>query len=673
MESFEKTITSELQKNFWNQTKSNYLSKFTKFFFFLTLINITLDFYQGLIEFKIEKIFIILVDISLIITFALTIVLLRKKKIVLGISIFFILSTILSILVSQIGGFGSGHHLYLLVVIFAIIFFIYNNDRKRTLLIFLFFFGIIIFSEFNNFSLLMKKEDLNEESIQLFFTESIIFTILSLIVSLEVLLRVYSKLILIFDHSNKNLIKIMESSDSNIFLFDSNFELKLKTENKKLENFITDLEMNSIKEKLSYIKKGDIFKNEFLSENNKWFKSYFKSIKLLDNTNLLLYIKEDITELKKKLEIISNKKNFLNDSTAGQILFLSNFSHEIRTPLNSISGLSEILLDKVDDENKLKLIELKKSAIYLADFINEILFLSKIENEKFSLNENRLEIINLIELLEIKLSESNLSKNIEILQGNLETRIVDADDSALILFLKNFIELLFESVGTKLNIKINSIDFSNRSQLICEFNFKTNETINILNEIFFEEELISQRDVSLYSIKIEILKNLIKFFNIRFEFLDFCDDKKIKLIFSFPKLHKTIYNEIKISDPKIIIIDDYLVNRIIIEEILSKLNLNFQSFSNANEFISSMDKINFDCIFLDLLMPDINGFEAAKIINSKLKNNKIPILAITALNEIDLETKLNEVGIIDLIQKPFDVKEVKLKLSKYLGLNFENN
>jgi DNA-binding response OmpR family regulator len=100
---------------------------------------------------------------------------------------------------------------------------------------------------------------------------------------------------------------------------------------------------------------------------------------------------------------------------------------------------------------------------------------------------------------------------------------------------------------------------------------------------------------------------------------------------------------------------------------LKKNNYNIFPYYNANTFLDSLKKtVNLDLIILDLMLPDMDGFDICKILRSQKEFKKVPIIMLTAKNdEIDKVIGL-EVGADDYVTKPFSPRELIARVKALL-------
>lgn len=117
---------------------------------------------------------------------------------------------------------------------------------------------------------------------------------------------------------------------------------------------------------------------------------------------------------------------------------------------------------------------------------------------------------------------------------------------------------------------------------------------------------------------------------------------------------------------KILVAEDYDLNRILIEELLHAYDLKPDFAFNGEEAVKALDKKEYDIVFMDINMPIMNGIDATKEIRKK--GMDIPIVALTAnALEGDRERYLNQ-GMDDYISKPIDSQELDALLQKYKHL-----
>lgn len=117
-----------------------------------------------------------------------------------------------------------------------------------------------------------------------------------------------------------------------------------------------------------------------------------------------------------------------------------------------------------------------------------------------------------------------------------------------------------------------------------------------------------------------------------------------------------------------IIVDDSESDRLLFARYLNQIGLTCTCYENAEKLIAGFDSHESGFILMDIELPGISGFEAARILKEKQKNlvNKHLIIALTAHSGSAFMKKLAESGFDDCFQKPISKKEMQKKLSGYL-------
>lgn len=118
----------------------------------------------------------------------------------------------------------------------------------------------------------------------------------------------------------------------------------------------------------------------------------------------------------------------------------------------------------------------------------------------------------------------------------------------------------------------------------------------------------------------------------------------------------------------ILIIDDKVENLKYLNEVLKEENYKIKATIDAQFAINSILENPVDLILLDIKMPILNGFEVCKILKENDNSKDIPIIFISALDDVDIKVKAFENGGVDYITKPFEEKEVKARIKTQLEL-----
>jgi CheY-like chemotaxis protein len=123
----------------------------------------------------------------------------------------------------------------------------------------------------------------------------------------------------------------------------------------------------------------------------------------------------------------------------------------------------------------------------------------------------------------------------------------------------------------------------------------------------------------------------------------------------------------------IFIIDDKVENLKYLKEIIRDENYTIKATTDASFALESIATVIPDLILLDIKMPQINGFELCKQIKKNINLKDIPIIFISALDDVDSKVKAFEEGGVDYITKPFEQKEVKARIKTQLTISENRN
>ena len=121
-------------------------------------------------------------------------------------------------------------------------------------------------------------------------------------------------------------------------------------------------------------------------------------------------------------------------------------------------------------------------------------------------------------------------------------------------------------------------------------------------------------------------------------------------------------------DTTILIVDDLDVNIMLLEEILDSLGYRTRSAMSAKEATDILNDELPRMVLLDIMMPDINGYEFCQMLKENPHTRDIPVIFVSAAESDDEREKAFEIGGVDFIRKPFDVTEIKTRVSTHLNI-----
>ncbi|MCH5301568.1 MAG: hybrid sensor histidine kinase/response regulator [Prevotella sp.] len=134
------------------------------------------------------------------------------------------------------------------------------------------------------------------------------------------------------------------------------------------------------------------------------------------------------------------------------------------------------------------------------------------------------------------------------------------------------------------------------------------------------------------------------------------------------ELESTFESQINRSDYKILIVDDVVSNVLLLKILLTNEKFNVCTANCGNMCIEQAQKEKPDLILLDVMMPDISGFDAAVILKKDPNTKDIPIIFLTALNNPSDLIKGFQVGANDFLTKPFNKEELLMRVTHQISL-----
>lgn len=126
--------------------------------------------------------------------------------------------------------------------------------------------------------------------------------------------------------------------------------------------------------------------------------------------------------------------------------------------------------------------------------------------------------------------------------------------------------------------------------------------------------------------------------------------------------------EINPSEYKILIVDDVMSNVLLLKVLLTNEKFAIATASNGRQALEQVEKENPDLVLLDVMMPDMSGFEVAQHLKSNPNTADIPIIFLTALNSTADIVKGFQVGANDFISKPFNKEELIIRVTYQISL-----
>ena len=446
---------------------------------------------------------------------------------------------------------------------------------------------------------------------------------------------------------------------------------------------------------------------------------YFMLITIVLSTIIYLYIR------KQRLELLTQKKMTQDEQALNQKLktidklkdqFLANTSHELRTPLNGIIGLTESLIDgatgPLSDLTKQNLIMIMTSGRRLSNLVNDILDFSKLKNHNISLQCTQVDLHSLVEVV-FALSKPLLGGKDLSLVNNIKT------DTPTVWADENRLEQMFH------NLVSNAIKFTDSGNITISAEQQSEQVIVMVTdtgigiaEHKFESIFQSFTQLEDYTVRnhggtglgLSVTKQLIELhggtievastlgkgstFSLtipRFESKDQQQSQTLSQLDDSQAIantttalsaaplppaivqideNETLNNSTTLTTNfSILLVEDDPINRQVISNILTLQNY---QLSEANSGEQALELIAtegpFDLLLLDIMMPRMSGFEVCTVLRQQYSVSELPIIFLTANNQVsDLVSSFN-IGANDYLTKPIAKNELLARVETHLQM-----
>ncbi len=386
----------------------------------------------------------------------------------------------------------------------------------------------------------------------------------------------------------------------------------------------------------------------------------YKNINFRKNANSeLLRINADLKVAIRRAEEASQLKT----------QFVSTITHELRTPLYGVVGISNIITDEHPElANSPHLTSLKFSAKYLLSLVNDLLQMNKIEEkrivlemEPFDLREEMNTVINSIKYIAAN-NHNEILFDIDpiipqLLIGDklrLSQIIMNLTSNAL-KFTKNGVVSITATQTTVVD-NLHNIEFKVSDNGVGIDQADQEKIFETFVQVSRKDE-----DYQGTGLGLAIVKRLVELFGSTIK-LESQPDEGTTFTFTIGFESKEIKAEDFVNnmdviftiqeDLKILAVEDNKINQLVTQKIMEKNHVKCDMVSDGYAALDMLNTTTYDIILMDINMPVINGFETSRRIRKM--GIKTPIIALTAFDKEEITNEAMEVGINDIIIKPFD-------------------
>ncbi|MBV6624844.1 MAG: response regulator [Rivularia sp. (in: Bacteria)] len=428
-------------------------------------------------------------------------------------------------------------------------------------------------------------------------------------------------------------------------------------------------------------------------------------------------------QLHESFEVLENKNNELERLDKLKDEFLANTSHELRTPLNGMIGLAESMIDGATGEitnlQHKNLLMIANSGHRLLELVNDILDFAKLKNQGLQLQQKAVGIYSLVDVV-LTFSQS--------LVGKKELQLINSVPNNLPLAYadeQRLEQILFNIIG-------NSIKFTESGKVeVTAFEEKGKLTVTISDtgigippekhdkifESFEQADGSTSREYGGTGLGLAVTKQLVELHGGTI-WVDSEVAKGSSFSFTLPVIDTTIKpekikteskntselnqrrksriskktahlnqiqadNTVSVSNKKdkitaisinskfnILIVDDEPVNLQVLNNHLSLHKYRVTQASSGKEALSIVEKgEKIDLILLDIMMPKMSGYKVCAALREKYPAHQLPVVMLTAKNQVtDIVTGF-KFGANDYLTKPFNKDELLTRIKSHLKLS----
>ena len=400
-------------------------------------------------------------------------------------------------------------------------------------------------------------------------------------------------------------------------------------------------------------------------------------------------LEEKNRELKNSQEALSEALQAAEDANRAKTMFLNNMSHDIRTPMNAILGFTSLAEAKIDDRDLVKdyLEKISISSKHLLSLINDVLDMSRIESGKVTLEDNEVYLPDIVGEMQTILQANTAAKEQRFLvEEKIEHENVVTDRLRLNQVLLNILSnaVKFTPVGGEIRFSVEEKPSGRDGWANYEFRIRDNgigmspEFRKTIFEAFTREKTSTVSGIQGTGLGMAITKNIVDMMGGTIEVYSE-EGKGSEFVVDIPcriSTRETVSEEkaetagmTDFSGKRILLAEDNEMNQLIAVAILEEVGFQVEIAGDGQEAVDKMAAAGpgtYDAILMDIQMPKMDGYEAARRIRAMDDPEKarIPIIAVTA-NAFEEDRKIAlEAGMNGHLAKPYDIPKMMATLSE---------
>ncbi len=410
----------------------------------------------------------------------------------------------------------------------------------------------------------------------------------------------------------------------------------------------------------------------------------------------------DVTDVMAQAKLMRELAEKAENASRVKSAFLANMSHEIRTPMNAILGMTEIALrGKLDEQQRDAIEQIKSASTTLLTIINDILDFSKMESGKMEIVEADYDVKSLVQdvyhIFSGKVEEKNL--RLEIGLDQTMPKRLHGDEIRLKQVLINLVNnavKFTEQGGIQLSVGYEKAgeDILLRAAVRdTGIGIKEEDLERIFNS-FEQSDVFRNRKKEGSGLGLAISRQLIQLmggqihveseyrqgstfsFEVPQRVVDAEPCGSLELSEKQPRAQQTTrYEDFKAPNARVLVVDDNLVNRKVAVGLMRPFAMQVDTAKSGKEAIEMVKEKEYHLIFMDHMMPDMDGVETTHIIRQMDGEyyRNVPIIALTANAISGVKEMFLEEGMNDFIPKPINIKELSEKILAWLPFELLEN
>ncbi len=408
--------------------------------------------------------------------------------------------------------------------------------------------------------------------------------------------------------------------------------------------------------------------------------------------NSIFEILSGSLEKAKLTAALEKAKTEAENANRAKSQFLAKVSHEIRTPINAVLGMNEMILRESAEENTRKYaLDVKNSSMILLNLINDILDTAKIESGKMEIVNADYEMGSLLNDLYNMISIKAKEKNLKL--------IFDIEPS---IPRKCYGDV--KRIGqVVLNLLTNAVKYTKKGEVLLKVSAKVEgenakityavkdtgigirkEDIEKIYDEFQRFDMSENRHVEGTGLGMNIVRQFLLLMGsdlhieseygrgseFSFEIIQKILDKEplgdFRKRIDNAENKKQHQQEFTAPDARVLVVDDYPMNLKVFCGLLKQTEIQVCEATSGIECLELLREQKFDLIFLDHMMPDLDGIETFRYMREEKLCKNIPVIMLTANAIVGDRDKYMQEGFDDFLSKPILPEKLNQMLLKYL-------